>query len=189
MTFRRRICLSIGLASALALCATAGASAMAKLDLETAKLGNVFADDMIAKGQVEIFHPSFAGGCFTSEAFGEYLVANAPKDSATWEPECEVMLGEGTLELTAKSKAKLTAKKGTKFSFAVPRGEECAWQASKLKGTVTNLNPVTVHLAATAHRFNSSPACAKKATVEADYVLWASEPPKVEEEVKGTIVP
>jgi hypothetical protein len=190
MIFRRRIYLTVGLASALALCATAGASAAARLDLETTKLGNVLADEMIAHGQVEIFHPAFAGGCFTSRAFGEYLVTSAPKDSATWEPECEVMLGEGTLELTSKLKAKLTAVKGTVFSFAVPRDEECAWEASKLKGTVTDLNPVKVHLKATAKRFpGENPSCAKTATVEAEYTLWAEERPSiVEEEVKGTIV-
>ena len=191
MTFARRICLMTGLASALALCGAAGASA-AVLDLETPNLGNVQGNELIAKGQVEIFHGGgFAGGCFSSETFGEYTTTGAAKDFASWEPACEVMTGTGTLELTAKSKATVSAPKGAMFSFAVPRGEECAWRASKLKGTVTSLDPVEIHVTATAHRFpHSAPTCAKTATVEAEYVLWAAEPPfrLFEEEVTGAVV-
>jgi hypothetical protein len=190
MIFRRRTFLMLGLAAALALTGAASASA-AKLDLETPHLGNVLGEQLIAKGHLEIFHGGgFAGGCFGQEAFGEYLVTSAAKDSAAWEPDCEVMTGTGTLQLSAK-KATLSAAMGTMFGFAVPRGEECAWEAAKMKGPVTSLSPVTIHLSATAKRFpGGNPTCAKKALVEAEYVLWAAEPPSrsFEEPVTGVIV-
>lgn len=190
MIFRRRIFLMVGFASTLALAATSASASM--LDLETVHLGNVFGDQMLAKGKLEVFHGgAFAGGCFSEEAVGEYLVASAAKDSASWEPECEVVTGTGTLQLTAKGKATLSAATGTEFGFAVPRGEECAWESKKLKGAITSLNPVTIHLSTNAKRFpDSQPSCAKKALIEAEYVLWADEPPfdSFEEVVTGTIV-
>lgn len=192
MSIHRRLCLAVGLGLVLAGATAASAFGAATLKLETPNLGNLKGAELIGKGGAAVIIGETEQAC-GDEAFGEVTTNEKAKDYASFEFSCAVVAGSGKLEMSAKSTASLSAPSGKKFSFLYKApGEECTYQTSKLKGTLTELTPVDIYISAMGARDTkvSSLTCPKKAYVEMTYELWAAEPPfrQFEEPITGKIL-
>lgn len=176
--------------------AASASAAATKLVLETPNLGKLKGDELIYRTDytfVPAGHESI--DCVGEETFGELTTNESAKDLASWEPASAcggTLRGNGTVEMTGKKKASLFAPKGKKLGV-FDSAEECLFEASKLKGSVENLEPVEVHVTGTLKlnkKVLHGAGCPSKATFGIRLSLLAAEPPfrEFEEPVKGKLL-